>query len=209
VDTQNNDNYALNINISNLLDEFKIFFAIVCNICRPYFVSSVNINQEKFEINVHLDYYKPLTDTSPCCGEKTNKKHHQYPRKWRSLNWGHFKVYLNMLQPYYKCPKCGKFFIHQVPWARKNCQYTVQFEQHTVAFAEVMSLASASKFLEESDVVISNHVHHCIKEARKEQVLSDIKYLAIDETSKEKGHSYITPFLDLLKKSNTYRKRKG
>lgn len=67
--------------------------------------------------DIYVKYDKSLTFVSPCCGVETQKKHHQQPRRWRSLDNNNYKVFINMDLPYFKYPKCGKIHAHVVPWA--------------------------------------------------------------------------------------------
>jgi transposase len=102
-----------------------------------------------------------------------------------------------MDEPSVKCSICNQIHVIEVPWARKSCRFTHQYEQKTVAYAAEMRNTVVSKTLGESNKVVANHVHYAVEEALKYQNFEGTTKLGIDETSKAKGHNYISIGIDM------------
>ena len=98
--------------------------------------------------------------------------------------------------PRIKCEKCG---IHQVnvPWARERSGFTLLMEALMVFFAQTMQIPQISEKFNIRDKRIWRVIDYHVKEAIKKADYSEKKSIGVDETSRRKGHEYITVFADI------------
>jgi transposase len=98
--------------------------------------------------------------------------------------------------PRVACPDCGVKRV-AVPWGRSSSGFTLLFEAFILALAKQMPVNAIARLIGEHDTRIWRVVHHYVDQAREREDMSKVKAIGIDETSKGKGHDYITVFMDL------------
>ncbi|MDR2460103.1 MAG: transposase family protein [Deltaproteobacteria bacterium] len=127
------------------------YFEHIFGISMPFYVDKILYEKEKYQTHVYVEYNKALTFTSSCCKEEGCQIKSAHPRTWRALDIVNNQTYIHINLPSVKCKKCGKTQDIDVPWARKASNFTLEYEQKMVAYAESMSMSANSKTLEESD----------------------------------------------------------
>ncbi len=74
---------------------------------------------------------RPLSrDTHRCpkCGKRCQGYDSSHKmRRWRSLDFGSYRVYIEAYAPRIECPEHG-VLVAKVPWARHDSDYTYDFE---------------------------------------------------------------------------------
>jgi len=140
---------------------------------------------------------RPLVrDTLRCprCGKRC-KGYDSYGkvRRWRSLDFGCTKVYIEATSPRIKCPEHG-VLVAMVTWARHDSDYTYDFE---TAVTWLTLHATASDVAEYFRIgwhtvgSIARRVQKSLEEAQPNR-FDDLEKIGIDETSYKKGHKYMT-----------------
>lgn len=180
---------------------FKDAMGILLKVKSPFYVKKATIDLTNYEIHVHISYDKVTTFTSPCCQEENCKIHNKAPRIWRALDLLEYKTILHLDQPNIKCPNCGKKAAYLVDWARPQCGLTIKFEQRAIANCKTMTFVDAAFCLGETDKRLASTVHKAVQKARLTLNWKDIKAIGIDETSRAKGHNYISVFVDLYSRN--------
>jgi transposase len=85
-----------------------------------------------------------------------------------------------------------------VPWARRNSGFTLMFEAYIMALLELeMSPSSVADLVKVYPQRIWDVFNHYVGEAVGQNDDTGIESIGIDETSKRKGHDYITVGVDL------------
>jgi transposase len=118
-------------------------------------------------------------------------------RTWRHLNFFQYHCYIHAPQPRIKCGKHGKTANIQVPWARPESGFTLLFEAFAMELAGHMPLTVAEGILGIYDNRIMRIVKHYVNEAKEKTDMSEVRKISADETSRAKGHDYVTVFSDL------------
>ena len=118
-------------------------------------------------------------------------------RRWRALDLGTMKVFIEAASPRVVCKKHG-VIASMVPWARHKSRFTYDFE----SMVTWMTLHSSKKVVSELmrvawDTVgaITGRVYDDTKEASPD-VFNNLTCIGIDETSYKKGHKYMTVVVD-------------
>jgi transposase len=130
----------------------------------------------------------------PHCG-KACKGYDSYGkvRRWRSLDLGSTRVYIEAAAPRVKCPEHG-VLVAKVPWARHDSDYTYDFET-AVTWLTLHATAQdvAEYFRIKWDTVgsIARRVQKSL-EANEKNRFDNLEAIGIDETSYKKGHKYMT-----------------
>jgi transposase len=104
---------------------------------------------------------------------------------------------LHARQPRIECPD-HKVKTVEVPWARPGAGFTLLFEALVMVLAKNgMTPNAIGRMVGEHDTRIWRILNHYVEEARSRMDLSEISQVGIDETSRAKGHKYVTVFMDL------------
>jgi len=114
-------------------------------------------------------------------------------RRWRSLDLGSTRVYIEALAPRVKCPEHG-VIVAKVPWARHNSDYTCDFETAVTWLTLHATAVDVSDFFRiEWHTVgsIARRVQESLEQAQPNR-FDDLEEIGIDETSYKKGHKYMT-----------------
>ncbi len=170
----------------------------------PWFVKNTEFSQEKAKLDIFIDYPDGSRFICPLCGQE-HPVHDYQERTWRHLNFFQFAAYLHARLPRVQCPKNnGDTATVSVPWARPNSGFTLLFEAFAMELAASMPLATAERILGIYDNRIMRIVRHYVGQARQKVDMSKVDTISVDETSKAKGHDYITVFSDLKEKKVLY-----
>lgn len=138
----------------------------------------------------------PSRETSRCpvCGRKcagydTSNK----TRRWRSLDLGSMKVYIEAFTSRIKCREHG-VLVSKIPWARHNSDYTYDFETAVTWLTLHAAAQDVSEYFRiKWDTVgsIARRVQESIESATVLR-FDNLEEIGIDETSYKKGHKYMT-----------------
>lgn len=171
-------------------------FGIALGLSIPWYVERVEFSDSNCskELHLYLNFergYKFPTSTSSSSAYDT------VDRTWQHLNFFQHRCYLHARVPRVKT---GDGSIHQVsvPWARENSGFTLLFEAYAMLLIE--SEVPVSKVSECTKVTaprIWRVFNYWITRALSKDKLDTVTQIGMDETSKKKGHNYITLFADL------------
>jgi transposase len=85
----------------------------------------------------------------------------------------------------------------KVPWGRERSGFTLLMDALIVFFATTMQISQISEKLHIPDKKIWRVVSYYVKDALSRADYSNVTSVGLDETSRKKGHEYITVFADL------------
>jgi transposase len=118
------------------------------------------------------------------------------PRRWRSLDTGTTRVYLQAAAPRVRCPTHG-VVVAAVPWARHGSRFTSAFED-TVAWlachAALSVLAVLLRVTWRSVAAIITRV--VAQRSATTDRLTGLRRIGVDEISYRKGHRYLLVVVD-------------
>ena len=147
------------------------------------------------ELHLHIDFKKGTKfadETQTLCQVYDTKQ-----KTWRHLNFFEHACYLHCRVPRIRT-SAGQVKLVDVPWARSQTGFTLLFEAYVMALIEnEMPVNKIGKLLKENAHrlwTIFNYWIECAKQA--DQPVTP-KQLGLDETSKRKGHDYISVAVNL------------
>ncbi len=120
----------------------------------------------------------------------------QQPRRWRGLDWGTTRVYLQATMRRVSCPVHG-VVVAAVPWARAGSRFTSAFED-TVAWLVCHATLSVVAVLQRVAWRSVAAVVTRVVAERGEQAdrLAGLRRIGIDEISYRKGQRYLLVMVD-------------
>lgn len=124
-------------------------------------------------------------------------------KRWRHLNFFEHECYLHARVPRVKLPD-GKVKLITTPWEGLSNGFTLLFEALLMQFASVMPIKKVADIANISDDKLWDMLDRYIGKTRVHEDFSNVTAVGLDETSKAKGHDYITLFVDLKQRRTLY-----
>lgn len=167
-------------------------FALGLGLQAPWKIQSVEFKSSGTEKELHIDIDFERGAKFPDETGALQEVHDTKPRTWRHLNFFQHVCYLHCRIPRIKT-QSGKVHIVQLPWARACSGFTLLFEAYVMALIEnEMPINKIGKLLSENPHRMWTIFNYWIERAYSKDKLSTPTKLGVDETSRRKGHDYIT-----------------
>lgn len=138
--------------------------------------------------------YKRQTHCCPLCGKKCSGYDlGDKLRRWRSMDFGGMRVYIEAYAPRVKCKEHG-VVVARVPWAEHNTGYTRDFEMAVTWFTLHATITDVSEYFRVKWDTVGSIVRRVQNRLDKGQPsrFDNLEEIGIDETSYKKGHKYMT-----------------
>lgn len=171
-------------------------FQMALGLAPPWQVSASEFDPNEKRLDIRLDFPRGSTFICPKCGQSDLKAYDTVEKTWRHLNFFQHKAFLSARVPRTKCDKCGTHLVN-VPWARPDSGFTLLFEAVIMTLAKSMPVKTMAKFVNEHDTKLWRVLHHYVDDAREKADHSQVKQVGMDETSRRRGHNYVSLFVDL------------
>lgn len=183
--------------------DVNALFTVALGLAEPWRVVDLEFSAEGRRLDIGLDFPRGSTFPCPACGAPC-KVHDSKVQEWRHLNFFQHEAYLNARQPRTDCPKDGVKVV-PVPWARPGAGFTLLFESFVVGLAvNGMTPSAIGRLVGEYDTLIWRVLEHYVGEARTRENFAGVSKVGVDETSRAKGHVYVTVFADMEKAKVLY-----
>lgn len=134
----------------------------------------------------------------PECRSKRTIRRKGSKHRWiRMVPIGRRPTFLRLKVWRIRCEDCGALRWPKLPFVKGKTRHTRQFARFAMDLLHWMTIAGVAKTLGVSwDLVKDLHKEY-LQKRYKSPPLKGLKYLAIDEFSIRKGHSYMSIFVDL------------
>ena len=178
----------------------KELFGKALHLKPPWYFVKAEFDSDKKQLNIFIDFQRGSTFSF------NNKDYKAYDTKykiWRHLNFFEHQCYLCCRMPRIK-PDEGGIRIILPPWAGRHHGFTLLLEAVIVRFCSDMPIESVARLLDEDADKIWRLLDNYIESARKYSDFSKVIAIGMDETSRAKGHDYITLFVDLGQRRTIY-----
>ncbi len=131
-----------------------------------------------------------------CPGYDAGGRGGDAPRRWRTLDVGTTKAYLQAAAPRVACVEHGVVVAH-VPWARPGAKHTWAFEDTCAWLAAHTALSVLTVLLRIAWRTVAAIVARVVADGRDTNDLLDgLTRIGIDEIAYRKGHRYLTCVVD-------------
>ena len=133
----------------------------------------------------------------PVCGARCpGYDRGEGPARWRGLDLGATKVFLQSRPGRVQCPLHG-VLTARVPWARHDARFTTAFEDQVAWMAAHMSSSTVGELMRISWRTVGAITTRVVTQARgKVDRLAGLVRIGIDEKSYRRGHRYLMVVVD-------------
>ena len=184
------------------MEGLESLFAKALKLESPWKITKIEFHEGGGDIKVFVDFPRGSVFSCPACGKEV-KAYDTTEKEWRHLNFFQYACYLVVRVPRTDCPDDGILQI-DVPWAREGADFTFLFESFAMTLVREMPVNKVSKIIKVDDNKLWRMMQYYTEAARQQEDYSGVKQIGIDETSKAKGHDYVSLFVDLAKKRTIF-----
>ena len=169
-------------------------FATAIGIDIPWYISNVDFNLKDRDLTINIDFQRGTRFAVPEFDGK-HPVHDTVKKSYRYLNFFQYKCILEVRVPRVRLPDGG---IRQVEpdFAGKLSGFSQLFEAFVLLMAREMTFSGVARTVDLSVHRVMSICEHYVDLAVAERDLSDVQDLAVDETSKQRGHEYVTLVAD-------------
>ncbi|MBL8472514.1 MAG: transposase, partial [Rhodocyclaceae bacterium] len=165
-------------------------FEVALGISQPWFVQSIGFDQTKRVLTIGVDFVAGSRFAHPDA-QGEHPVHDTRQQRYRHLNFFEHECYLEVRVPRVRLPD-GAVRQVEPDWAGKLSGFTLLFEALVVALCREMTFEAVARVTGLSWHRVSAICGRYVDLARAEADLSETTTLAVDETSYQRGHKYLT-----------------
>lgn len=125
------------------------------------------------------------------CGFSTRAGYDCSRRRWRHLDMGACKLWLEAELRRLRCPTCG-VRTEEVPWARPGARHSRDFEDVVAWLAQRTDKTSVATLMRCSWAAVRAIIGRVVDERLDDARLDGLYHLGVDEISYKRGHHYLT-----------------
>lgn len=173
-------------------------FETALGIGAPWFVAEADFNAQARTLTIRVDFTAGTRfAVSGLAGE--HPVHDTVSKRYRHLNFFEHECFLEVRVPRVKLPD-GAVRQVEPPWAGKLSGFTLLFEALVLMLCQQMTFAAAARLVGESRHRVATICERYVDLALVQADFSSVRELAIDETSRARGHDYITLAADAVER---------
>jgi transposase len=177
--------------------EINELFRVALGLQPPWGVTKAEFSQQAGKLELWLDFPAGSHFACPVCGKSGCGAYDTEPRTWRHLNFFQHETLLHARQPRIQCPEHGVKTV-AVPWARPGSGFTLLMEAFIMLLVQGgMPPRQVGRLIGKHDTLVWRVVRRYVEQAHARADWSEVRTVGMDETSRARGHSYITLFMDL------------
>lgn len=171
----------------------KIFEAAL-GIGTPWYIAGMGFEPGARQLKVRIDFEVGSRFAVEGHGG-VHPVHDTVTKSYRHLNFFQHECELEVRVPRVKLPDGS---VRQIvpPWAGKLAGFTLLFEAFVLLLCREMPFTGVARITGESVHRIMALCHRYVDAAVAARDLSEVRRVAIDETSRAKGHDYVSLFAD-------------
>lgn len=164
----------------------------------PWFVKGVDFDAQGKRLTIEIDFAPGTRFAVP--GDATaHPVHDTEVKMYRHLNFFQHECHLRVRTPRVKLPD-GSVRLVTPGFAGRLKGFTLLFEALTVLLAQQMPFAAVARIVGISQFRVMRICRTYVERALAVADFSAVKALAIDETSRARGHDYVTLAADAAKR---------
>jgi transposase len=173
-------------------------FEAALGIAAPWFVAGVRFDEESKVLTVGIDYAAASRfEVEGVAG--AHPVHDTVTKTYRHLNFFQHECVLEVRTPRVRLPD-GSVRLVKPSFAGKLSGFTLLFEALVLMLAPQMPFAAVARIVGISAYRVLAICRRYVSLALEAADFSDVTALAMDETSRAKGHDYITLAADAVKR---------
>ena len=155
-------------------------------------VRDVSFAAEGVIVTVALRRRRPVCSA---CGQVCQRVHDRARRRWRHLDLGGQRCFIEYELRRVRCPDCG-VRVEALPWARAGARHTRDFEDLAAFLAQQMAKAPIARLLRIGWDTVGAIVTRVVADHLDETRLTGLVMVGCDEISYRRGQRYLTTVCD-------------
>jgi transposase len=155
-------------------------------------VVSVTFSPEGVVVGLRHRRRRPICP----CGWRGRAVYDRSTRRWRHLDLGAVKLFLEAEIRRLHCRRCDRVRTEAVDWARLGARHTRDFEDVVAWLCQHTDKTTVTKLLRTSWETVAGIVSRVVAEHVDGRRLENIYRIGVDEVSYRKGHRYLTVVAD-------------
>lgn len=184
------------------MEILETLFSKALKLERPWEITKIEFLEKEGRINIFIDFPKGSVFPCPKC-KKEVKAYDTTEKQLRHMNFFQYTCYLVVRVPRTECKEDGALQI-EVPWARNEADFTFLFESFAMTLCREMPVNRVSQIIKVDDNKLWRMMSYYTEAARQLEDYSKVSKIGVDETSKSKGHDYVSLFVDLDEKKTIF-----
>jgi transposase len=157
-------------------------------------VSSVGFEREGVVVGLRRRARRLVCGRCGCVGSAGYD--HRERRRWRHLDLGSVRCFLECELRRFPCPGCRKVVTEAVPWARPGSRFSRDFEDVVCWLAQQAAFSVISRLLRVSWRSVASIVGRIVAASLEHRRLVDLYVLGVDEVSYRRGQRFLTLVCD-------------
>ena len=166
----------------------------ILGVTKPWMVSGVEVSIALKRVTISVVYDKNTPVQCPECGLPGTVHDHKM-RRWRHLDTCQMETMIECRIPRSSCTEHGVKQLN-VPWAEANSHFTAMFEALVIDWLKQASISAVAQLLGLSWDEAAHIQERAVQRGLARRTEHPVKQMAIDETSFQKRHEYITVIMD-------------
>jgi len=130
------------------------------------------------------------------CGTKTWAVYDRSVRRWRHLDLGAARCWLEAEIRRIDCRGCRRVRTEEVPWARPGARHSRDLQDVVAWLAQRTDKTTITRLLRISWEAVARIVINVVAEELDDARLDGLLHIGVDEVSYRKGHRYLTVVAD-------------
>ena len=132
----------------------------------------------------------------PRCGCVGRAGYDQRLRRWRHLDLGGTRWFLEYGLRRFPCSGCGRVVSEAVPWARPGARFTRGFEAVVAWLAQQSAFSVICRLLRVTWRSVARIVARVVADLRPNERLDGLRRIGVDEVSYRRGYRFLTVVAD-------------
>jgi transposase len=155
-------------------------------------VTGVSFAEEGIVVQVRLRRRRRVCS---CCGQIVAATHDSARRRWRHLDLGGVRCFVEATLRRVSCPDCG-VRVEAVPFARSGARHTRAFDELVACLAQQMAKTPLCRLLRVGWATVGGICARVLAERLGPERFQGLRRIGIDEVSYRRGHRYLTLVVD-------------
>jgi len=175
----------------------KLFEAAL-GMAAPWYVAGTDFDAQARTLTIRVDF-KAGSRFAVAGVEGQHPVHDTVSKRYRHLNFFQHECFLEVRVPRVRLPD-GAVRQVEPSWAGKLSGFTLLFEALVLMLCQQMTFAAAARLVGETRHRVASICERYVELALTQADFSAVQQLAIDETSRARGHDYVTLAADAVER---------
>src|ERR1700694_1016454 len=165
-------------------------FETALGIGEPWYVQDVQFDAKEHRLTIVVDFVAGSRFAYPG-SEGVHPVHDTLTKRYRHLDFFQHVCYLEVRVPRVRLPD-GSGHLVEPQWAGKLSGFSLLFEALVLTLCREMAFAAVARLVGESQYRVQRLCERYVDLAADEADYAEVRQVAVDETSRGKGHDYVT-----------------